>query len=932
MIIPTFLRRSAFLFFTCCCWAALSASAATKVQTSGLSYLIGKAPEWVEKIESPSRPGSSVPGAGATQILLSDTQVNLMGPKPVAYYHGRSVSHERSDLEGISSLRIAFNPRYETLTFHELAIIRDGRRIDRMASSRIDLAQRERHLDEGVYDEDVEAIVALRDVRVGDVVEYSYSLAGENPIFSGKYSSFFVLNRDKPVARLAVRMHFPANRKFNYRFYRSDLQVVESNDRNVHRLRLDAENLPAVRREEAVPAWYGMYPWLQVTEYASWSDVAAWARLLYDVPVELGPEIESVVEGIKRGTNSPDEQTARALAWVQNEIRYYSVAVGSSSHRPNAPKLTVRQRFGDCKDKSLLLSAMLRRMGIAAEPALVSNQIRKRVGDMLPTPIVFDHVIVRAQVGGRTYWLDGTRTYQGRNLDNLGFTHFGKALVTSTATETDLVDVHPPIGMRVGTEVTETLKITKYGEPTQMRVEQKYHAVLAEWFRNQSATAGVQQVVEGLQSDYGRDFPKISLSGEAVVADDPVGNVITLTQSFLVPQPFAYESGRAKMAGLYARSIVPWLRFPGAPDRKFPLALQFPDSFEHTIVVELPNKFPVTAPSPESWQDRHYALYNRISVDGNRLVFNYKARVLQDHVAAADFASFSEKFKQASGMLFSSLNVPLIDTPQLRERLIRDFEKEKLNFRKPDQLDTLYQGFVRDFAVADESIRSGKLAGPLLAKAFVDRAQAASLMGRRSEALDDAERSLVIEPTDAAHVLKAEILLYSGRYGEALDTLGRVKEETNKANTLLASGMAYFFLGNHSEASRSFARAAEVAGAEDLPYALIWLALAERRAGNAPGDRVGKYSSRLGGGWPTDALSFVIRGGAVDSLISTAGSDEKESRLRLCEAYFYLGQAALLDGNVASARQWFAKSVDTKAVMYREHIFAQQELARLDTK
>lgn len=919
------------LFLILCAFITPSL-AATTVQTTGLQYQIDKTPAWVEKISSPTTMPSAVQGSGSMQILLSDTQVNLLASKPVTYIHGKTVAQERSGLESISSMRISFNPRFETLTLHDLAVFRDGKRIDRLKTARIALAQREHRLEEGVYDEDVEAIIALTDVRVGDAVEYGYSIAGENPIFAGRHSSFFVLNRDQPIARLAVRIQYPANRKLNYQLYKSELHVAETLDHGIRKLRLDASELPPVRTEQSVPLWFGMYPWLQVTEYETWEEVSAWAKPLYKIPTDLSPEIEAVLDKLKSEAKTPEELAATILAWVQNEIRYYSIAVGTSSHRPNHPNLTVRQRFGDCKDKSLLLSAMLQRVGIRAEPALVSNRVRRRVADVLPMPQAFDHVIVRAQLGGQTYWLDGTRTYQGRALATLGFTQFGKALVVTDTLDRKLTDVVAPKTSHSGSEIVETFKVSQYGIPTQMTLRQKYYGWLAEWLRNQLAANGIHRTIETLQSDYGRDFPNIALSGEASVADDPTENVVTLTQEFSIPALFSYEAGRVAMPALYARSMAPWLRFPGSLDRKFPLALPFPETFDHRIVLELPNQLSVATPPPVTWQDRHYALSNRITVDGTRVAFNYGARVLQDNVAAADFPSFSEKFKQASAMLSSTLSIPLIENSLLRSRLTREFEKAGINSRKPDQLDNYHQKFVRDYVVADEAIRSGLIVGTLLAKAYEDRAQAASSLGRKEDALTDVTKAIELDANDAAYVLKAEIQLYAGRYQDTLETLKLVTQDANKASTLIAAGMANFYLNNYKEAQQDFTKAVEVSGSEDLPYALIWLALAEKKSGQVPDTALKKQVSRLASGWPADAVTFMIGELDADKLIVAAMQEEKEIRLRLCEAYFYMGQKALLDGDLANAKRWFGKSVDTRAIMYREHIFAQQELKRLDMK
>lgn len=66
-----------------------------------------------------------------------------------------------------------------------------------------------------------------------------------------------------------------------------------------------------------------------------------------------------------------------------------------------------RNGYGDCKDLAILLGAMLKAAGIKAEPTLVSRG--DVVWDLLvPGMYAPNHAIVRAEVDGKTWWLDPT--------------------------------------------------------------------------------------------------------------------------------------------------------------------------------------------------------------------------------------------------------------------------------------------------------------------------------------------------------------------------------------------------------------------------------------------------------------------------------------------------------------------------------------------
>ncbi|MFA5490790.1 MAG: DUF3857 domain-containing transglutaminase family protein [Candidimonas sp.] len=76
--------------------------------------------------------------------------------------------------------------------------------------------------------------------------------------------------------------------------------------------------------------------------------------------------------------------------------------------------------YGDCKDLAVLLAAMLKASGIAAEPALVFRGI-SAPALLIPGPLAPNHAIVRAQVDGQAWWLDPTNSVfvPGRTMPDL---------------------------------------------------------------------------------------------------------------------------------------------------------------------------------------------------------------------------------------------------------------------------------------------------------------------------------------------------------------------------------------------------------------------------------------------------------------------------------------------------------------------------------
>lgn len=71
--------------------------------------------------------------------------------------------------------------------------------------------------------------------------------------------------------------------------------------------------------------------------------------------------------------------------------------------------MILKERMGDCKDKTLLLTAWLRALGHEAYPLLVSVRSPWPLEELLPTPYHFDHVLVAMKVeAGGWLFLDPT--------------------------------------------------------------------------------------------------------------------------------------------------------------------------------------------------------------------------------------------------------------------------------------------------------------------------------------------------------------------------------------------------------------------------------------------------------------------------------------------------------------------------------------------
>ena len=417
--------------------ASNASAVATKPQKSlatsaSFSYSIEPAPAWVV----PARERQDAPAMTAPlHYRVIDEQTRLDDKTAVAYSHVVRVVGDTSGLGQASQIELEFDPSFQSLAFHHVEVVRDGKRTTRLDRKKIQLLQRETQLERRVYDGRVTASIVLDDVRVGDQIDFAYSVRGANPVFAGRFVSLEWMSSHRgPVALYQYRLIAPEARKIQYRVGSPEIQGVSKLDRGVRETVFRRESIAQLHADNGAPYGVILKQQVQFSEYADWADVARWGVGLFAPAAGDGAAIDRQAAEIKAQSGEPEKQLVAALHFVQADVRYFGTEIGPNSHKPALPDKVIEQRFGDCKDKVSLLIALLRRLDIPAAPVLVSTALRGHVDEMLPSPLAFDHVIARVELKGRSYFLDATRGHQTGELENRQSVGLDKGLLLASDT------------------------------------------------------------------------------------------------------------------------------------------------------------------------------------------------------------------------------------------------------------------------------------------------------------------------------------------------------------------------------------------------------------------------------------------------------------------------------------------------------------------
>ena len=258
----------------------------------------------------------------------------------------------------------------------------------------------------------------------GDLLELSYrqeDVASEN-LLSDYFGDMTFLGDGTRKARLDYVLLMPEGRKI----WSSspDVPNLTRTEKavggGVTEYRWSARDLPRIAPEPGMPGWSEVSPYIHVSTYADWNQVASFYWGLIREQLKPNDEVRATAARIAasvrgRPATGGDPEELRIVKavydFVVTSTRYVGLEFGIHGFKPYRVDQILTRRFGDCKDKASLTHALLESLGIDSRIVLLRM---KRLGRIPETPAslaVFNHAIL--YVPKYDLWLDGTASYSG---------------------------------------------------------------------------------------------------------------------------------------------------------------------------------------------------------------------------------------------------------------------------------------------------------------------------------------------------------------------------------------------------------------------------------------------------------------------------------------------------------------------------------------
>jgi hypothetical protein len=270
--------------------------------------------------------------------LMSDFQVRATAQGHDDWYRVTMRVADRSGLESVGQISESFDPHFETMGVHFVHIIRDGRVIDRTDEVKFRVVAQEDDLDEGIVSGTMKAIANLRDVRVGDVVDYALTTHARTTLWPGQVFQYASQRYSDPQAFQALRYLWPEGVHPQARMLNSTIAFKEAKVGTMTEWEWTAIDPPAMKGEDDVPQTAFQWGQVEISTMSQWAQVAQWAAPLYEGDNSLTDDFAAKLDAIAKTYPDPADRVTQVSRYLQDNIRYVGEELGEGSYAaPPAP-------------------------------------------------------------------------------------------------------------------------------------------------------------------------------------------------------------------------------------------------------------------------------------------------------------------------------------------------------------------------------------------------------------------------------------------------------------------------------------------------------------------------------------------------------------------------------------------------------------------
>lgn len=318
----------------------------------------------------------------------------------------------------ISEGKEYFNSKDVVKKFEAYSLVPDGSKYKKFAVTN---PKKSTEFDDHLYYDDSYCYSFNFPATAKGVKRCTYS---ETEVHDPYYPMTFHFAGFIPVDQAELVITMPRDFEINYRLLGGDISSVQESQVKKGLLityRWISHQPKVKERDFMAPGYRYFRPHLiaQIASYSNKGNVTRYIgnqKELYQwlfkkiegLNDTISPEIRQITDSVTTGIYDPAEKIRAIYKWVQNNIKYIAIEDGENGFVPREASIVLKRRFGDCKDKTSLLTAMIRAVGERADFASVGTRELPYKFSEFPTVSCANHMVAVWWNNDKPVILDGT--------------------------------------------------------------------------------------------------------------------------------------------------------------------------------------------------------------------------------------------------------------------------------------------------------------------------------------------------------------------------------------------------------------------------------------------------------------------------------------------------------------------------------------------
>lgn len=249
-----------------------------------------------------------------------------------------------------------------------------------------------------VYSDAMIKVITFPQVNIGSILERKTRTVSKGGPMENAFWYWFHFESSTPVKELNFTISWPKKLKIKYQDFNLKQKPQISHNGNMVTYSWHMENVYNPRNGEDYlppPNFENVPSTVEFSSIKDWDTLSRWFYTQAQENLKINCSIEEAVEQVTAGKIILKDKVRAILEYIQDNFRYVSMSLGDKSLVPHPTDMVFKNKYGDCKDLSLLCLGMLKAVGIKAELALFNDEFS--ITDPKydpPIPSLFDHVLL----------------------------------------------------------------------------------------------------------------------------------------------------------------------------------------------------------------------------------------------------------------------------------------------------------------------------------------------------------------------------------------------------------------------------------------------------------------------------------------------------------------------------------------------------------